>query len=583
MDSAAGLSDQNTCSFFYSKQTKFNVMIYNLLKFKRSPMLLLLALLNIAPMYGVTSGGFAKISHSENSVVVNTMPELLSYLASDASYTIYVHGSFTLTEKCRIASNKALIGTAVGATISGQGFVLDNVSNVVIEGLNLSGIESDAITIKDGTKHIWVNHCTFSGNDSLCINVCPGADSITISGNRFKSCEQACSIGKGSVPADQDVGLRVTLHDNYFSGTASPCIDVRRSPLCHIYRSQMYSVDVAVASTMGAKVLVEDCDGICDSTAYLTQYGDLEEGHIKITDDLYCDYYKEDATVPSPSYEKEDLVVDYFGIYAYLPEYYSGASSIALGFNTAADYDGVGIYNFDPGYLFVWGAYHSGKSLRISPTPEEGSSYALIQGPDDYVDENYFFDGSGEFVWFRIYTSDYYNDDRLVMGIDENDALRFSSSGSSPFRLQKVKGSIFRIICGVNEKCLEVENASQDSGAVVRLATCKTGKTNQMFYDADNRNTNFSSATGVVEPISETEISIYPNPAQSTLNIAVPGIQSEEAYTLELFNTIGQTVLNRTSLEGELNTIDIGSLPTGVYWVKLVQGKQTFSKKLIKN
>lgn len=59
-------------------------------------------------------------------------------------------------------------------------------------------------------------------------------------------------------------------------------------------------------------------------------------------------------------------------------------------------------------------------------------------------------------------------------------------------------------------------------------------------------------------------ISMYPNPAQNTINISTP---IKEDYNITIHNTLGQTVLIQTLQPGTL-TLNISTLPTGIYTVK---------------
>jgi hypothetical protein len=72
-----------------------------------------------------------------------------------------------------------------------------------------------------------------------------------------------------------------------------------------------------------------------------------------------------------------------------------------------------------------------------------------------------------------------------------------------------------------------------------------------------------------------TSLAIYPNPVKSTLNIKLQEIPDA---SFRIVNMIGQTVLN-----GNLTReIDVNSLNSGVYFIKVSQGDQTITKKFIK-
>ncbi len=72
---------------------------------------------------------------------------------------------------------------------------------------------------------------------------------------------------------------------------------------------------------------------------------------------------------------------------------------------------------------------------------------------------------------------------------------------------------------------------------------------------------------------------VYPNPANTYVNIeceAVPDIQTK----LIIMNSSGETLLN-TLVESTLTRMDISHLPAGIYFVRMVNGKNDMSKKLV--
>ncbi len=72
---------------------------------------------------------------------------------------------------------------------------------------------------------------------------------------------------------------------------------------------------------------------------------------------------------------------------------------------------------------------------------------------------------------------------------------------------------------------------------------------------------------------------VYPNPANTYVNIeceAVPDIQTK----LIIMNSSGETLLN-TLVESTLTRMDISHLPAGIYFIRMVNGKNDRSKKLI--
>lgn len=80
------------------------------------------------------------------------------------------------------------------------------------------------------------------------------------------------------------------------------------------------------------------------------------------------------------------------------------------------------------------------------------------------------------------------------------------------------------------------------------------------------------------EAAKAMELSLYPNPAKGYVNLGLTNV-GDNAYA-EFYNTIGQKVLTQTNLRDE-NEISISSLPEGIYIIKVFNGKQTATSKLV--
>jgi uncharacterized protein (TIGR02145 family) len=80
------------------------------------------------------------------------------------------------------------------------------------------------------------------------------------------------------------------------------------------------------------------------------------------------------------------------------------------------------------------------------------------------------------------------------------------------------------------------------------------------------------------EIIYQGDIKINPNPAIDNINIICA---SRQSLKMQLYNTVGQCVL-QIELNKQTNTIDISSLTSGIYILKLTSPNGTIEKKIIK-
>jgi hypothetical protein len=85
--------------------------------------------------------------------------------------------------------------------------------------------------------------------------------------------------------------------------------------------------------------------------------------------------------------------------------------------------------------------------------------------------------------------------------------------------------------------------------------------------------------TSIKKPTSAFDISIYPNPASSEINI---NINNKTLKNIQILDISGKTILEKkiNTLENKF-TIDLSSLESGIYIVNLQTKKEVFSSKLI--
>ena len=72
-----------------------------------------------------------------------------------------------------------------------------------------------------------------------------------------------------------------------------------------------------------------------------------------------------------------------------------------------------------------------------------------------------------------------------------------------------------------------------------------------------------------------SKFSVYPNPSSDVINIRT----TETVDKVELYNTLGQSVIRSNSFDG--NQIDINSVKSGLYLLKIYSGNKTVTKKVI--
>ncbi len=207
-----------------------------------------------ATQNGGTTGGSAS-----TVVSVSTASAFLSAINASTSQTVRLTANITLDGMNQVASNKTIIGSGAGKTITGGGLNLSGDRNVIIRNLNFTGWDDDAINVQTSSTNVWIDHNSFSNGYDGAVDIKRGSDFITVSWNRVYNHDKSMLLGHSDSNASQDTGhLRVTYHHNWFDASTQRHPRVRFGNPVHVYNNYYNSNSgYGVASTEGAGVLVE--------------------------------------------------------------------------------------------------------------------------------------------------------------------------------------------------------------------------------------------------------------------------------------------------------------------------------------
>jgi hypothetical protein len=92
-----------------------------------------------------------------------------------------------------------------------------------------------------------------------------------------------------------------------------------------------------------------------------------------------------------------------------------------------------------------------------------------------------------------------------------------------------------------------------------------------------------SPAVGITEVLSEKNVTVYPIPAKTILNIKLDGIEAQQA-DLKLVNLLGQVVYTHAiTINAGTNNfqIDVTGLQKGIYLLELQGDKSRAAKRVI--
>ena len=126
----------------------------------------------------------------------------------------------------------------------------------------------------------------------------------------------------------------------------------------------------------------------------------------------------------------------------------------------------------------------------------------------------------------------------------------------------------------------QIVSISKSAGLVViRMGNqVSSGEVPTQFCNSiwEKLNAVMCNGTSINETNSKTkEISIFPNPANTEINIVLPANDNAQ---IEISNAMGQVIIK----DQNKNIIDISNLTNGLYFISVKQGQQSYTQKLIK-
>jgi hypothetical protein len=86
--------------------------------------------------------------------------------------------------------------------------------------------------------------------------------------------------------------------------------------------------------------------------------------------------------------------------------------------------------------------------------------------------------------------------------------------------------------------------------------------------------------TGFFDDLITQNLRMYPNPVQDKAIIELP-LQAQ-TYTISVYNLLGQKALEKTITAANQTSLELATLPQGVYVLEAVNGKQRYTAKFIK-
>ncbi|OBT87840.1 hypothetical protein VE02_02109 [Pseudogymnoascus sp. 03VT05] len=268
---------------------------------------------------GVTGGG------SGSGTTVTSCSELTS--AIDGGGVITIDGFLSDCGIFKVPSDTTIIGVGADSGLTGGGFILKKVSNVILRNLKLHNPpESDDLIALNLATKVWIDHLDLSTDgltgskdfyDGL-LDITHASDDVTVSWTKFHDHWKGSLVGHSDSNAAEDTGyLKVTYHHNHFSNVNSRLPSIRFGT-GHIYSSCFEDCPTSgINSRMGAQVLVEQSSFVNVGLAITTNLDTDEPGNAVSTDNLFenspTDITQEGSLTPPYDYVLDDAscICDY--------------------------------------------------------------------------------------------------------------------------------------------------------------------------------------------------------------------------------------------------------------------------------
>ncbi|KAK0386630.1 hypothetical protein NLU13_6465 [Sarocladium strictum] len=227
---------------------------------------------------GPTTGG-----QGGQKVTVTTAEDFLAAVQGSEPRIIHVKGHLALPSRARVGSNKSILGVGKSALITGNGFTVNNVDNVIIRNLKISRIyDDDAIGLRNTTR-VWIDHNELESDFGVAfgpdlydgqIDIVRASDWVTVSWNYLHDHWKSSLVGNDAAFRDIDFGhLHVTYHHNHWKneGTRGPA---GRFGHQHVYNNLYEDFHYqALHSRSDNQMLVEGNVFRANTTEALSTYG----------------------------------------------------------------------------------------------------------------------------------------------------------------------------------------------------------------------------------------------------------------------------------------------------------------------
>ena len=241
-----------------------------------------------------------------------------------------------------------------------------------------------------------------------------------------------------------------------------------------------------------------------------------------------------------------------------------------------------------PGYYNIF-SKNSGKGLDVADNSSSSGSriqqYEISNGGGTNQRWKFIDAGNGNF-YIIVKSTQFYLTPENNRTSNGTKIVQKSFENNETFKWQitSLGGGFYKIINVGNGLSLDVEGFSTSNGANIQLWTYQGNDNQKWSFNQVETNTNLSSLSQSNSPvlnnleISDDNLKVYPNPSINYLNVDSKHLLDGK---IEVITLNGQIIIKQNSSSNHA-LVDISSLPSGIYIIKVSSANQFYLKKFIK-
>ncbi|KEP48676.1 pectate lyase [Rhizoctonia solani 123E] len=218
------------------------------------------ATIGYATLSGGTTGG-----GSATPVTVTTLAALKTAVTGSTAKVVIISGTITGNEVVKVGANTSLLGKS-GATLSGVGIRVIDVSNVIVRNIKISKVlaeAGDALAVQAANR-VWVDSVDLSSDrdhdkdyyDGL-LDLTHGVYAATVTNSYLHDHWKASLVGHSDSNESEDKAIQVTYAFNkwYNLNSRTPSFRFGHG---HIYNNYFLSNNDGINTRVGAELLVQN-------------------------------------------------------------------------------------------------------------------------------------------------------------------------------------------------------------------------------------------------------------------------------------------------------------------------------------